>query len=134
MNADRAQDPAVRVVIVDDSELFRSSLALLLDRRPPLHVVGTAANGPDGIDLAALEDADVVVMDIRMPGMDGIEATRRLLAVRPQTKVVAVSAADDNREEADALDAGAVRFVRKDGIHETIVDTLLSSVGDDELH
>lgn len=134
MTTPQPQPPHVRVVIVDDDELFRGALSLLLDRQPPLHVVGTAASGPEGIDLAACEQADVVIMDVRMPGVDGIEATRRLLALRPTAKVLAVSAADDDHEEADALDAGAARFLRKDRLHETIVDAILATLGDDRLH
>lgn len=133
MDRSQQQQPApIRVVIVDDHDLFRNSLSLLLDGRPRLHVVGTAATAAHGIDLAAFEDADVVVMDIRLPGMDGVEATRRLLSLRPQTKVVAVSAADDEHEEADALGAGAVWFLRKDKVSEAIVDVILASVTGDQ--
>ena len=134
MTTPQPQPPHVRVVIVDDDELYRGALSLLLDRQPPLQVVGTAASGAEGIDLAADEQADVVIIDVRMPGVDGIEATRRLLALRPTAKVLVVSAADDDQEEAHALDAGAVRFLRKDRLHETIVEAILASLADDRLH
>lgn len=118
----------IRVVVADDEPAFGHALKLLLDRRAELEVVAIAVDGLEAIDLAALHDADVVVMDVRMPRVDGFEAASRLLRLRPETRVLMISAADDDHERARSAAAGASGFLRKDRIAGTIVDAILRSV------
>jgi DNA-binding NarL/FixJ family response regulator len=103
---------SLRVLIVDDHALFRESLALLLESRGH-QVIGEAANGEAAIQLAAELKPDLVLMDLGLPGMGGIEATRRLLAARPESKVIALTGAEDDAHLFAAVKAGAQGYVIK---------------------
>lgn len=104
----------IRVLLTDDQPLVRHGLRVLIADRPGLEVVGEAANGEEAVRLAARAAPDVVVMDIRMPGMDGIEATRRITAATAPPKVLILTTFDDDEYVYGALRAGASGFLVKD--------------------
>jgi DNA-binding NarL/FixJ family response regulator len=114
MNPTAAPDKAVRVGLVDDQRLIRDGLHLLLDLEEGLVVVGEAGDGAAALDMVAEIHPDVVLMDIRMPGMDGVETTRRLLARWPETRVIILTTFDDDEYIFDALRAGALGYLLKD--------------------
>jgi len=106
----------IRVLVADDQHLVRGSFRVLVDSAPDLEVVGEAANGAEAVELARSEHPDVVLMDIRMPDMDGIEATRRISAA-PQTpgvRVLILTTFDLDEYVFSALHAGASGFLLKD--------------------
>jgi DNA-binding NarL/FixJ family response regulator len=106
----------IRVLIVDDQAVVRAGLRVLIDRDPDLTVVAEAVNGGQAVEVARTVRPDVVLMDIRMPGLDGIEATRELLA-HPDTagvRVVVLTTFDSDEHVFDALRAGASGFLLKD--------------------
>jgi DNA-binding NarL/FixJ family response regulator len=102
------------ILLVDDHQLVRAGLAGLLDREDDLQVVGQAADGQQALQLAADLAPDVVLMDLSMPVLDGVEATRRLVAAHPGAKVVVLTSFSDQARVADALTAGAVGYLLKD--------------------
>ncbi len=102
-----------RVAVVDDQELVRSGFALILERAG-LEVVGEAADGLEAVDVVTETGPDVVLMDVRMPRLDGIEATRRIVAARPATKVLALTTFDLDEYVYAAVRAGASGFLLKD--------------------
>jgi DNA-binding NarL/FixJ family response regulator len=104
----------IRVLIVDDHGLVRAGLAQLLDNAEDIEVVGSAAGGREAIELAAHTRVDVVLMDLSMPGLDGIAATRALLERAPDAQVVVLTSFSDRRRILDAIDAGAVGYLLKD--------------------
>jgi DNA-binding NarL/FixJ family response regulator len=104
----------IRVLIADDQELVRTGFRMILTSEPDLTVVGEAGDGLEAVELARGLEADVVLMDIRMPGIDGIEATRRLLAARAATRVLILTTFDLNEYVYEALRAGASGFLLKD--------------------
>jgi DNA-binding NarL/FixJ family response regulator len=108
-----APAPSVRVLVVDDQELVRAGFRMILERNG-IDVVGEAADGVDAVRLAAELDPDVVLMDVRMPRMDGIEATRQIVARRPVTRVVALTTFDLDEYVYEAVRAGASGFLLKD--------------------
>ena len=103
----------MRLLIADDHALFRSSLRSLLETRGH-EVVGEAANGLEAIERAQELDPDVVLMDLTMPLLGGVEATRRLMAARPESRVVVLTASDDDEDLFSALEAGAQGYLLKD--------------------
>jgi len=106
---------SVAVLIADDQALVRAGFRMILETQPDLRVLGEAANGAEALDLARRTQPDVVLMDIRMPSMDGIEATRRLLAgPPPQPRVVILTTFDLDEYVFEALQAGASGFLLKD--------------------
>lgn len=112
----------IRVAIADDQDMVRDGFAMILDAQDDMEVVGLAANGADALELARLERPDVVLMDVRMPGMDGLEATRRLLAGRPpQPRVLILTTFDLDEYIYEALKAGASGFLLKDGPRAQLV-------------
>jgi DNA-binding NarL/FixJ family response regulator len=113
----------VRVLVVDDNDGFRGSLTALLCGED-LEVVGEATNGAEAIERARELAPDVVLMDIRMPEMDGIEATRRLKALRPALEVVALTGLEEQRAVRDMLVAGAAGYVLKDSDGDQIVHAI----------
>ena len=105
---DGRSQAVVRVLLVDDHALLRAGMARLLDLADDVAVVGSAGSGAEGLELAAALHPDVVLMDLSMPGMSGVEATRRLLAAHPDTAVVVLTSFADPDLVMDALDAGAI--------------------------
>jgi DNA-binding NarL/FixJ family response regulator len=118
----------VRVLVVDDQKLFADSLALFLAHEDRIEVVGVAESGQEAIDLALAHAADVVLMDLFMPRMDGLEATKRLHGIRPQTHVIVLSGLGDDDAAAQALAAGADRYLQKGRVHELVVEAILAAV------
>ena len=104
----------IRVLLVDDQHLIRAGLRMLCENESDLEVVGEADNGRDATALAARLAPDVVMMDLRMPGVDGTTATRRILADRPATRVVVLTTFGDDDHLYPALTAGACGFLLKD--------------------
>jgi DNA-binding NarL/FixJ family response regulator len=103
----------VRVVLADDQEMVRAGLRMLLDFQPDLEVVGEAADGLAAVDVVTRTRPDVVLMDVRMPRCDGIEAARRIVAALPETAVVVLTTFDDDASLAEALRAGVSGFLLK---------------------
>ncbi len=117
---------AARVVIVDDQTLFRTGLARLLDEDPRVEVVGQAKDGADLIDRMLSLKPDVILMDLKMPNIDGIEATRRIVAEHPEIKVLILSTFDADSYVLQALRAGASGYVLKDSQPDAIVSSILA--------
>lgn len=117
------------VVVVDDHDLIRVGICRLLTDVPDITVVGQARSGEEAISLVKDLAPDIVFMDIRMPGIGGLEATRRILARQPETKVIVVSAFNDEIYPATLLKAGAYGYITKNADTEeikTAVETILS--------
>ena len=104
----------IRVVVVDDHAVVRAGLARLLCGADDIDVVAQAADGAEAVTLCARERPDVVVMDLQMPGMDGVEATRRILAGEGDAEVLVLTSFSDSERIVAALDAGAVGYLLKD--------------------
>jgi DNA-binding NarL/FixJ family response regulator len=117
-----------RVLIADDQTLFRSGLARLLDTDDRVTVVGEAVDGLDAVKLALSLKPDVVLMDIKMPNLDGIEATRRIVTEVPKTKVLMLTTFEADNHVIQALKAGASGYVLKDSQPEAIVTSILAVV------
>jgi DNA-binding NarL/FixJ family response regulator len=116
----------VKVLIADDQTLFRSGLARLLDEDPRVQVVGQAIDGADVVKRAAALKPDVVLMDLKMPGVDGIEATRRIATEHPEIKVLVLTTFDADSYVLQALRAGASGYVLKDSQPAAIVSSILA--------
>jgi DNA-binding NarL/FixJ family response regulator len=121
----------IRVLIADDQRVVREGLALVLGLLPDVAVVGAACDGQEAVELAASLEADVVLMDLRMPRCDGLEATRLLHERQPRTKVIVLTTYADDRSVIDALRAGARGFLTKDAGGEEIREALERVVSDD---
>ena len=117
-----------RVLIADDQTLFRSGLARLLDGDDRVTVVGEAFDGLEAVKLAASLKPDVVLMDIKMPNLDGIEATRRIVAESPKSKVLMLTTFEADNHVIQALKAGASGYVLKDSQASAIVSSILAVV------
>jgi DNA-binding NarL/FixJ family response regulator len=113
-----------RVVVVDDQEVVRAAFGALLATQPDLTVVGTAADGAQAVRLCAEQHPEVVLMDVRMPVMDGIEATRRIVAAEPRPHVLVLTTFDLDEHVYDALEAGASGFLLKDVTAERLFDAV----------
>jgi len=107
-------EPTIRILLADDHDVVRRGLTALLDGTDGFAVVGAAADGEEAVAMAGEHRPDVVLMDLSMPGVDGIEATRRLMAERPESRVVVLTSFSDRERILDALDAGAVGYLLKD--------------------
>ncbi|GAA2395803.1 response regulator transcription factor [Dactylosporangium salmoneum] len=118
---------SVRIVVADDHELVRNAFAALLDSQDDFAVVGTAADGAEAVRVCRERGPDVVLMDVRMPGLDGIEATRRILAepTAPEApRVLMLTTFDLDEHVYDALTAGASGFLLKDVTAERLFDAV----------
>jgi signal transduction histidine kinase len=123
-----AESGSLRVLVVDDNDGFRESLVALLATGGH-QIVGEATNGQQALELIETLDPDVVLMDIRMPVMDGIEATRRLKAWRPDLGVVALTAQEDDTIVREMLVAGASGYVLKDSDGDVILNAITEAAG-----
>ena len=126
-----AGDPPIRVLVVDDHRLFTHALTTVLGQDGRFEVVGTAATGREAVRLAKSSEADVVLMDMSMPVLDGPAATRRLVALDHAPCVIALSGHNDTLSRTAALDAGATAFVTKSEPFDDLVATILGACGRD---
>jgi two-component system response regulator DesR len=117
----------VRVLVVDDHALFAEALMLTLGIDDRIEVVGSASSGVEAVSLAEALRPDVVLMDVHMPSMDGIEATRRVRNVSPRSRVVMVTAARSPDVARHALAAGAERCLTKDTPAVRLIDAILDA-------
>lgn len=117
---------SVRVLIADDQELVRTGLRMILDAQPGIEVVGEASDGVEAVALARDIRPDVCLMDIRMPRLDGIAATRQLVAEHPDTKVLVLTTYDLDEYVFSAIRAGASGFLTKDASSEELAAAIRS--------
>jgi len=114
----------IKILICDDQSLFREALRTLLSAHPDLEVVGEASNGEEAIRFTTTLSPDVVLMDLRMPVMDGVEATRRISKLRKNTRVIVLTTFDDDETVFEGLRAGAVGYLLKDVSSEKLVEAI----------
>lgn len=124
MNPGSAPDAPIRVLLVDDHTVVRRGLRLAFDLEPDLHVVGEAANGEEALRRVAEVAPDVVVMDLLMPVMNGVDATRAIRRAHPNVEVVALTSVLEDRLVIDVVEAGAAGYLLK----ETRPDELFEAV------
>jgi DNA-binding NarL/FixJ family response regulator len=126
----RAEGDRLRVLLVDDHDLFRTGLRNLLEEQG-VQVVGEAASGSDALRIVREIAPEVVVMDLNMPGMSGVEATREITSVAPLTRVVVLTISDQDDDVMDAIVAGACGYLVKDSsIEELMRGITAASVGE----
>jgi DNA-binding NarL/FixJ family response regulator len=117
----------IRVLVADDQALFREALAALLSVQAGIEVVGEAANGREAVEAATRLEPDVVLMDLRMPVLDGVGATRQLPADRPGVRVLALTTFDGDEEVFAAVRAGAVGYLLKDATTQRLVEAVVAA-------
>ncbi len=121
----------VRLLIVDDHPLVRRGLCELFGEDEGIEVIDAVADGEQAVSTTLAQSPDVVLMDISMPGMDGIEATRRLLAVRPEARVVMLTSFADHERVMEALDSGAVGYILKDAESDELLRAVRAAAAGD---
>ena len=119
----------ISVLIVDDHEVVREGLRLSLLRSPQIRVVGEAPDGETAIALAGRRRPDVIIMDLRMPGMDGIEATEEILKTSPDTAVIVFTAYSERALLSRSLESGAKGYILKEAPHETLLRAIEKVAG-----
>ena len=123
----------IRVLIADDQALVRDGFGMILDAQADMQVVGQASDGREAVDLARELRPDVVLMDIRMPEVDGVEATRRLMADPESPRILMLTTFDQNEYVYDAMKAGASGFLLKDVRREELINAVRSVAAGDAL-
>jgi DNA-binding NarL/FixJ family response regulator len=118
----------VRILLADDQALFREGVRTLLSMEPSIEIVGEAANGVEAVEAARSVQPDLVLMDLRMPGMGGVEATRRVRDACPQSRVLVLTTFQEDEEIFDALRAGACGYLLKDTPSEKLVEAIHAAV------
>jgi DNA-binding NarL/FixJ family response regulator len=121
----------IRVLLVDDQSLLRMGFRLILEAEPDIEVVGEAADGASGISMTAALHPDVVLMDVRMPGMDGIQATASIIAAGPASKVLILTTFDLDQYVFAGLKAGASGFMLKDAPPAELLTAIRTVAGGD---
>ncbi len=121
----------IRVMLVDDQQLVRAGLRMLCESDPGMEVVGEASDGAAAIRMAEELRPDVILMDLRMPGVNGIVATGRILMQRPSTRVLVLTTFDDDDHLYPALAAGACGFLVKDATPAELLDGIRRAAGGD---
>jgi len=121
----------IRVLLVDDQSLLRMGFRLILEAEPDIKVVGEAADGASGVSMTAALHPDVVLMDVRMPGMDGIQATASIIAADPATKVLILTTFDLDQYVFAGLKAGASGFMLKDAPPAELLTAIRTVAGGD---
>lgn len=114
----------IKILIVDDQSLFREALITLLNSEPEFEIVGDASNGEEALRMVLQHNPDVVLMDLRMPIMDGVESTRRIVQMNKNNKVIILTTFDDDENVFDGLRAGAVGYLLKDVSSEKLTEAI----------
>jgi DNA-binding NarL/FixJ family response regulator len=125
----------IRVLVVDDHEIVREGLQTLLAEEPGFEVVGAAGDGAAAAAMAESQKPDVILMDLVMPGLDGIQSTRRILASNPDARVLVLTTFAEDQRVRDAIQAGAIGYLLKDVLKADLVRALRDAVlGRPSLH
>jgi DNA-binding NarL/FixJ family response regulator len=127
MSAERKEDPGdqpLRVLVVDDHPVVRSGLVALIDAQPDLTVVDEASDGRGAVDASLRSNPDVVLMDLRMPGGDGVTATAEITRTQPSTRVLVLTTYDSDSDILRAVEAGATGYLLKDVTAERLVEAV----------
>lgn len=120
---------SIRILLADDHVIMRNGLRLLLERQPDLEVIGEAADGREAVDMAAAGKPNVVVMDIAMPRLNGVEATRQIVTRNPETSVVILSMHSDESYVLRSLKAGAQAYLLKDSAESDLISAIYAVTG-----
>ncbi len=120
-------NPKIKILLVDDQALFREGLRTLLDLQPDFEVVGEASHGEEALRMAVNLSPQVILMDLRMPVMDGVTATKRIKDSLPQCKVIVLTTFDDDEDVFEGLRAGAVGYLLKDVSSEKLYEAIRSA-------
>ncbi len=125
----------IRLLIVDDHAIVREGLRMLLGEVPDLDLVGEAADGPDAITAAAALQPDVILLDLMLPGLNGIEVTRRILARQPACRIIVLTSFADDQNVLAAMQAGAAGYLLKDVLQADLVKAIHQAAqGEPALH
>ena len=119
----------IRVVVADDHGVLRDGLASVIAAQSDMQLVATAANGAEAVELCRSSAPDVVLMDLEMPVLDGIEATRAIVELAPDTAVLVLTSFSDRNRITGALDAGAVGYLLKDASADEVVEGIRTAAG-----
>jgi DNA-binding NarL/FixJ family response regulator len=122
-------DQPIDVVLVEDNDVFREALELLLDVTPDVRVVASVSNGEAALDVCPRLDPDVVLVDYRLPGLDGVETTAAIRSACPRASVVVLTATAETGEVAALLEAGAIACLTKDREFDDIVGAIRNAAG-----
>ncbi|MCF3650776.1 response regulator [Synoicihabitans lomoniglobus] len=114
----------IRVLLVDDQALFREGLRILLEQKSHLEIVDEAGDGEQALTAARFHRPDIVLMDLRMPRVNGVEATRRISAEMPDTRIIVLTTFEDDEEVYEALSAGAVGYLLKASPSERVIEAI----------
>jgi len=121
----------IRLLLVDDHEVVRTGLRMLLEHQPDIDIVGEASTGAEALELAAREQPDVIVMDITLPDISGIEATRQIKRSQPETAIVALTIHEDEQYFFEMLQAGAAGYVPKRAAPEDLISAIRAAYNED---
>ncbi|MFN8399714.1 MAG: response regulator transcription factor [Anaerolineales bacterium] len=125
----------IRVLIVDDHQIVREGLQTLLGEEKEFEVVGTAGNSDEAVSMVKRHKPDVVLMDVILPGVDGIETTRRVVATNPSTRVLMLTSYSDDQRVREAIQAGAIGYLLKDVLKSELLNAIRSAAaGKPALH
>lgn len=119
----------IRVIICDDQAIIRDGLEMLLKLERDIEVAGIAQDGAEAVELVAAKSPDLILMDLKMPGLNGVEATRRIRAHHPAVKVLVLTTYDDDEWVFDAVRAGASGYLLKDTPREKLIEAIRGTVG-----
>jgi NarL family two-component system response regulator LiaR len=125
----------IRVLIVDDHEIVREGLQILLSEEAEFEVVGMASNSDEAVAMTKLHKPDVILMDVILPGVDGIETTKRVIAISPSTRVLVLTSYSDDQRVREAIQAGAIGYLLKDVLKSELLSAIRSAAaGKPALH
>jgi DNA-binding NarL/FixJ family response regulator len=118
------EDPTIRVLCVDDHPLVRKGIASILANEPSFKLVGEAGNGREAVEMFRELRPDVVLMDLRMPEVDGIEATKQIRQIQPEAKIIALTSYDGDQDIYKAIEAGVRGYILKEMVHTKVIDAI----------
>ena len=125
----------IRVLIVDDHEIVREGLQILLSEETEFEVIGTAGNSDEAVSMTKTYKPDIILMDLVLPGLDGIETTKRVIAVSPSTRVLVLTSYSDDQRVREAIQAGAIGYLLKDVLKPELLNAIRSAAaGKPALH
>jgi len=119
-----SEEPIITILCVDDHPLVRKGIASILANEPTLKLVGEAGNGHEAVEMFRDLHPDVVLMDLRMPDMDGIEATKQIRKIDPEAKIIALTSYDGDQDIYKAIEAGVRGYILKEMVHTKVIDAI----------